>query len=123
MTRHDMFRPAVWGLLWGLSLCCVGCDGVATCNTADCGGVASCDMVDVAPDAAPDVPGVVCVEGEACDDGNACTVRDECFEGSCVGSVPGCDDGNMCTRNVCHTEAGCLAIPLTNGLCDAGVPR
>lgn len=45
----------------------------------------------------------------ACDDGNACTVTDQCSNGSCqAGSARVCNDGNICTNDSCDPQFGCL---------------
>ena len=43
----------------------------------------------------------------ACDDGNVCTLADECTQGSCVGTPNPCDDGNPCTNDLCDLATGC----------------
>lgn len=108
------------------------CDSAPACGCSDERGCSDAAGVDVEQldqvvelDAADqDADDNACADdGAACADDNACTVRDECWGGRCVGSPVKCDDGDMCTRNVCDTLEGCLAIPLTNTWCDAGVPR
>lgn len=108
------------------------CDSAPACGCSDEHGCSDAAGVDVEQldqvvelDAADrDADNNACTDdGAACDDDNACTVRDECWGGRCVGSPVKCDDGDMCTRNVCDTLEGCVAIPLTNTWCDAGVPR
>jgi len=44
-----------------------------------------------------------------CDDGDACSVGDQCQEGKCVSDsgLP-CDDDNDCTENHCLPEFGCV---------------
>ena len=58
-------------------------------------------------------------EGEACDDGLACSVGATCHDGACVGFVgPECDDDNPCTVDFCAAEGcGHNAVP---GPCDDG---
>jgi hypothetical protein len=47
-----------------------------------------------------------------CDDGDACTVDDECRDGSCVGGAPAdCNDANACTADSCSPETGCVHTP------------
>ncbi len=55
-----------------------------------------------------------------CQDGNACTVLDQCQEGACVPGKPlACDDGNLCTDDGCDAVEGCWSKP--NDLaCDDG---
>lgn len=54
----------------------------------------------------------------ACDDGNACTVGDQCRDGKCMGGSPAnCDDGNVCTTDTCNPATGCIHL-YNNLLCD-----
>ena len=47
------------------------------------------------------------IEG-SCQDGNACTTKDICIAGSCVGGgPPDCDDANSCTADSCDELLGC----------------
>jgi len=47
-------------------------------------------------------------EGLACSDSNACTLGDQCQQGSCTGSGSlACDDGNLCTDDSCDAGLGC----------------
>lgn len=77
-----------------------------------------CGMCDAAADATAWAP---ISEGEACDDGNICTVETTCQEGVCAGEALACEDGNPCTDNACDPELGCVfpdAAPGTT--CDDG---
>jgi len=59
-------------------------------------------------------------DGILCDDANACTVGDACFEGACAsGDQLECDDGNACNGlELCDPASGCLSgEPLS---CDDG---
>ncbi len=79
--------------------------------TADPGGPAPVDAApetkepgpDVATADVPpgDVAGPACVEGLVCNDGDPCTVNDQCKGGVCVGAQLGCDDGVPCTADKC----------------------
>ncbi|MBM4355321.1 MAG: hypothetical protein FJ109_16305, partial [Deltaproteobacteria bacterium] len=52
-------------------------------------------------------------DGLACDDLNACTVKDACAGGKCLGSgAPPCNDGNACTTDVCVPPGGCVFTPI-----------
>ncbi|HOU53653.1 MAG TPA: hypothetical protein PLQ97_06965 [Myxococcota bacterium] len=43
-----------------------------------------------------------------CDDGNACTVGDQCLQGNCrAGSPASCDDQVLCTVDGCEPASGC----------------
>src|SRR5204862_777309 len=64
------------------------CDAAETCT----GASATCP---------PDAPQP---NGTACDDGNACTARDACQDGTCAGAPTprkraACDDGNTSPTN------------------------
>lgn len=45
-----------------------------------------------------------------CDDGNACTLKDACVGGQCVGVKALCDDGKGCTDDACATQSGCVHL-------------
>jgi hypothetical protein len=53
----------------------------------------------------------------ACDDFDACTSNDTCFEGACVGQQRDCDDDNECTADSCNSQTGCRHTPI-DGACD-----
>ncbi len=55
----------------------------------------------------------------ACDDGSACTEKDACADGKCVGAKKNCDDSNKCTDDSCDAVAGCVQVA-NNGACDDG---
>jgi hypothetical protein len=61
--------------------------------------------------------------GSGCEDGDLCTVFDECSEdGVCVpGPAPSCDDTNTCTTDSCEPSVGCVFTPFA-GPCDDGNP-
>ena len=49
--------------------------------------------------------------GFACDDGDSCTVGDQCLEGTCVAGIPAlCEDANECTDDSCDAAAGCVHL-------------
>jgi len=60
-------------------------------------------------------------EGEACNDGSACTSKDACKGGACKGVVITCDDKNPCTIDSCDLAKGCTAVA-ADGPCDDGSP-
>ena len=47
------------------------------------------------------------LDGTSCDDGEVCTLDDECLDGACVGGLDDCDDGNACTTDACVLGEGC----------------
>jgi hypothetical protein len=61
-------------------------------------------------------------DGSGCDDGVACTEKDVCVLGSCIGAQKACDDKNPCTVDSCDANSGgCAAAPvLDNTGCDDG---
>ena len=68
------------------------------------------------PPPQPDLPPTPCAaEGSACDDGNPCTVNDQCSGGLCQGSAITCDDGLQCTDDYC-AEGSCQH-PVAAGSC------
>ena len=46
-----------------------------------------------------------------CTDGDACTDKDICSGGSCVGNGVSCNDGNPCTDDSCDKAKGCVQLP------------
>lgn len=57
-----------------------------------------------------------------CDDGNACTVGDQCESGECLPTGPrDCNDHEPCTSDACDPAAGCRNDPVEGG-CDDGDP-
>ncbi len=117
------------------------CNGIWTCVPSSAGGAGQC---------APDANSVVtcaasnntcesnicqpttgkCAlasapNGQACDDGNACTGAGQCFGGNCLVGVQNCDDSNPCTTDSCDVTKGCLHVNATNfppTTCDDGDP-
>lgn len=51
----------------------------------------------------------------ACSDGDACTVDDHCYYGSCTSMPVECDDGDPCTADSC--KGGCQHVALA-GTCE-----
>jgi len=57
-----------------------------------------------------------------CDDGDACTVNDFCFDGKCsAGQNANCNDGNPCTEDACEPKNGCLHLPNVEECSDGNV--
>ncbi|NUN13918.1 MAG: hypothetical protein HUU55_09835 [Myxococcales bacterium] len=123
---------------------CIG--AVCTCaSNADCpdngnlcDGVPSCDLV---AKTCKTTPPVVCdgsantacmkntcqaatgacamanvADGAFCDDGDFCTIDDQCAGGTCGGAAVVCDDDNLCTTDSCNAASGaCLFAAVANG--------
>ncbi|MFH1531431.1 MAG: hypothetical protein ABIK09_11950 [Pseudomonadota bacterium] len=59
--------------------------------------------------------------GLPCDDDDACTTNDKCYQGSCVGGPAlECDDGTECTADSCGAAVGCVFEALSSIPCDDG---
>jgi hypothetical protein len=84
---------------------CVGsnlqnCDDGQICTTDNCNAILGCQH---AGNTAP------------CNDGNACTKGDACWQGTCVGgATPSCNDGNSCTNDSCDAQKGCVYTANSN---------
>jgi len=90
------------------------CNGDDVCATGKCvAGVApDCDDKNACTDDSCDKT-TGCVHTPTapgpCDDGNQCTVDDQCVAGTCVpGAAKTCTDNNGCTDDVCVPGAGCI---------------
>ena len=59
---------------------------------------------------------------QACDDGNPCTEKDRCIEGTCVGELSSCDDHDPCTDDRCDVTAGGCVHEANDEPCDDGNP-
>jgi hypothetical protein len=57
-----------------------------------------------------------------CNDADACTQSDACFEGTCAGTPRVCDDLDPCTVDTCIPATGCVfeAIPCGGACCADG---
>lgn len=104
-----------------------GCDDGDACTTNDrcfdgmCVGGADvdCDDGNVCTDdiCVPQTGCLSLTNANTCDDGDACTTNDICFDGMCAGSAVDCNDGNDCTDDLCDPDTGCENPPNTN-TCD-----
>ncbi len=54
-----------------------------------------------------------------CDDGDACSIADQCVYGVCVGKPKDCGDGEDCTADSCDANVGCVNLALS-GTCSDG---
>ena len=84
--------------------CGVDLAGVGSCNLALC--VEGCCELAVAP------------PGSDCDDGDPCTVADQCQIGGCVGAPTVCDDGLACTSDQCDAVFGGCVHSIDAGQCN-----
>ena len=107
------------------------CEDGEVCTVGDqCGGGAcvsgAWDPCDDKKDCTQDTceKGVGChhadLTGTGCEDGDACTVGDNCDAGTCLpGAAPDCDDKNVCTDDSCDRLLGCThsnnALPCDDG--------
>ncbi len=111
----------------------------STTRTGPCGTDADCKSFELA---GPPCTFAVCqvghcvrktsADGDACEDGDDCTLDDRCLGGSCQPGTPkSCDDGNPCTIRTCEpfggacaataTDVGCPSATACNvGVCVAG---
>ncbi len=101
------------------------------CATDQCDVDGECwDNLD-GPDDAPCTRCIISVsrtalslyDGDACDDGSACTSEDVCAAGTCVGRLKDCTDGSPCTTDSCAPATGsCTSAPATGAgiVCDDG---
>lgn len=101
----------------------VGCgDETNVQSVSDAGPV----LTDLAsgPDGVADTAKAICeglADGESCDDGDPCTLNDECSAGGCVGGMnEPCATDNPCEVGECVSGEGCQYELLADGAsCDA----
>jgi hypothetical protein len=62
--------------------------------------------------------------GQACDDGDACSLNDHCADdGTCLGQPRDCGDQNPCSTDACDPATGlCTHAPDSGTACDDGNP-
>ncbi len=106
------------------------CDDQNACTTGDqckagaCSGTGlkNCNDNNICTDDQCD-PELGCTtqpNSAPCDDGDPCTLNDQCAGGLCqAGPSQLCDDGNPCTADSCGESGACLHTP-TEGPCDDG---
>ena len=89
------------------------CTFAEACQNGTCGGgkAVNCNDGNVCTDDSCDA-GLGCKfapNASACEDGNPCTLADQCSGGNCVsGKVQDCNDGNVCTDDSCDPVKGCV---------------
>lgn len=73
----------------------------------DCGPTTTCQRRTFMPET-----GECLIEDLAgpCDDDNACTEDDACFQGECVGRALSCPSPHSCTQGLCDPVAGCVLL-------------
>jgi hypothetical protein len=107
------------------------------CHLGGClGGLQiSCNDSNVCTDdiCSPDTGCVFTPNSDGCDDGNACTIGDNCLAGSCKpNEMMLCNDDHVCTDDSCNPDSGCVyennAAPCndfdkctTDDICDSGI--
>ena len=103
------------------------CSDDSLCTTNDhCSGGSCVGASVVCPDDADNCttptcrPSVGCTfdfNSHPCDDGNLCTILDQCSPttGACAGTPRSCDDGNVCTDDSCNVATG-GCVHLNNNL-------
>ncbi len=113
---------------------CVGDPRTGACSDSDvCTKGDTCKLISGKAKCIPGKP-IVCSDGNgctadschpvkgcvytvlkgACDDGNVCTLGDNCATGKCIGNKKKvCNDGNVCTDDSCDKVAGCKVKPNT----------
>jgi len=108
------------------------CQGVTTCNTGQCelqdNSAVDCsalDAVDCQNSSCNEESGECEIfpneDGSPCDDGDECTVDEQCSSGSCVTSTAiDCDDDNPCTNDTCSAAVGCINAKTNGNHCDDG---
>jgi hypothetical protein len=91
------------------------CDGGGQCagvpKNVDDGNPCTSDACDPASGNPVYTPS----SGASCNDGNACTLGDQCDVGVCKGTPKSVDDGNECTTDACDPASGNVShTPLPN---------
>jgi len=108
----------------GVCVASGGCYDGNPCTTDECvlTPTPHCEYPAIACDTPPDVchvapgtcnwPGLgVCEypnapDTTACNDGDLCTVNDQCTSGACAGTAKDCNDNNFCTDDSCNPVNG-----------------
>ncbi len=99
------------------------CNGVALCQGGVCvnGAAPTCDDANpcTSDSCSPQAGCKHEINAASCNDGNACTLKDTCVKGNCVGLAIACNDDQPCTSDSCDLLLGCVYAP-GNGACDDG---
>lgn len=101
------------------------CTAWSFCEDGQCLAGEETDCDDENPCTAEDCdPEVGCIytplDGVECDDGDVCTIDDNCEADACVPGTQAldCNDGNECTGDLCHPVSGCYHELNDNPCCD-----
>jgi hypothetical protein len=100
----------------GVEPCTAGCGVGEVCDstTSNCRPISACRLPGNCGD------GGICEgdpkpDGEACDDGVACTHTDVCVAGTCSGTTYACTPGACQLTSSCAGDGGCTATPIADG--------
>jgi len=91
------------------------CTAGDSCQQGNCVGGAAADCNDhnaCTTDSCDPTEGCIHVPNELpCEDGNKCTLGDQCVDGVCIpGQPPDCKDHNPCTNDLCTPASGCIHV-------------
>ncbi len=108
------------------------CDDGDACTIGDVcaakvcvsGALKTCPDGDPCTSQSCDTASGTCVKTDSpantsCSDGSACTAKDTCVDGQCLGQPVDCDDKNLCTLDTCSPTTGCAHDAAANP-CDDG---
>ena len=93
------------------------------CDDGECvGKQIDCDDADPCTDdtchAATGCKYLAAEAGTPCNDGNPCTLGEQCFASFCVGGeIKSCKDNDPCTEDYCDPDQGCVHKPMGEGCC------
>jgi hypothetical protein len=98
------------------------CDGVEKCDNdgaicrpgtpPSCGTTNPCLIAGCAPQTGCTT--TPAPAGTTCDDGDVCSIQDQCVGSACGGFDLSCDDGDPCTADACDSQTGCSNTPIAN---------
>ncbi|MSQ84301.1 MAG: hypothetical protein EXR77_15690 [Myxococcales bacterium] len=100
---------------WHMVICAV----FSGCSDAPGGPAKPINSVDASGDSAGNCQAANS-QGKACDDGDPCTVADNCSAGICVGGAKNCNDDRECTVDSCGTGGTCIHAQMANWCLIAG---
>ncbi|MBN2496461.1 MAG: hypothetical protein JXR96_17840 [Deltaproteobacteria bacterium] len=88
---------------------CIQCSGNADCEDANSCLTGTCQGGICSPETLAD--------GSTCDDGDACSLDDQCQDGICAGRPNDCADELDCTQDACSPADGTCSHELMPGYC------